>query len=121
MIEQRINLYQERFHEKRTWISAGQLVGTFCVVVLALGLWSYLLHAELANAHAEGDRISASRDSLTAELQTANAELEALLKDTRLDREIETTARKIAARKQVLNFVDGNQFGSGAGFSEYLQ
>ena len=120
MIVQRINLYQERFHEKRVWVSARQLAAALLLVIGAITLWSFLLQAELAQVGQQNRDLRASRDSLTAELQVANSELTAQLEDTRLDRDIETTARKISARKRVLNFVDGNQFGSGQGFSDYL-
>ena len=120
MMLQQINLYQERFHEKQIWVSAGQVAASFLLALLVISAWSYLLHSELSTAQQRSREITADRDRVTAELQTANAELARMLEDTRLDREIETTARKISARKQVLNFVDGNQFGSGQGFSAYL-
>ena len=43
-----------------------------------------------------------------------------MLEDSRIDSEIENTARQISARRKVLNFVDANRFGSGEGFSAYL-
>lgn len=120
MIVQRINLYQERFHEKRVWVSAGQLAAVLLLGLAGVAIWSFLLQAELIETEERSLELLTTRDSLTGELQAANNELTALLEDTRLDRDIETTARKISARKQVLNFVDGNQFGSGQGFSTYL-
>jgi len=120
MIVQQINLYQERFHEKRLWFSAGQVAAAVLLAIGAAAIWSFLLHYELTQAELRGRDIMATRDSLTAELQVANNELAALLVDDQIDREIEITARKISARKQVLNFVDANQFGSGKGFSDYL-
>jgi signal transduction protein with GAF and PtsI domain len=120
VIVQRINLYQERFYDKRLWISARQLAALLVLAVAAASIWSFLLHIELNQTAQHGQTLRAERDTLTAELQTLNTELTQLLKDSRLDRDIETTARKIAARKQVLHFVDGNQFGSGRGFSDYL-
>lgn len=120
MIVQQINLYQERFHDKRLWVSAGQTVAALMLVIAAIAIWSFVLESELAQAKQDSLSIVAERDRMAAELQAANDELTSLLKDTRLDRDIETTARKISARKQVLHFVDGNQFGSGRGFSEYL-
>lgn len=120
MIDQQINLYQERFHEKRLWVSAAQVGTALLLAIVVFSAWSYLLQSELVSAQQRSQQIVADRDRLTAELQAANAELSRMLEDTRLDSEIESTARKISARKQVLNFVDGNQFGSGQGFSAYL-
>ena len=120
MIVQQINLYQERFHEKLLWVSAGQAVAALTLAIAVIAIWSFILQSQLTQAKQDSLLIVADRDRLTAELLAANNELTSMLKDTRLDRVIETTARKISARKQVLHFVDGNQFGSGQGFSDYL-
>jgi hypothetical protein len=120
MIVQQINLYQERFHEKLLWVSAGQTAAALMLAIAVIAIWSFLLQSDLAQVKQDSLSIVAARDRLTAELQVANNQLTRMLKDTRLDRDIETTARKISARKQVLHFVDGNQFGSGQGFSDYL-
>ena len=120
MIAQQINLYQERFYEKRLWFSAGQVAALSLLAIATVAIWSFLLEFELQQVEQRSREIVVSRDRLTVELQVANSELVRMLEDTRLDREIETTARKISARKQVLHFVDGNQFGSGKGFSDYM-
>jgi hypothetical protein len=120
VIVQQINLYQDRFREKRIWISALQVAAALLVVISAGAIWSFLLHSEFEQASLSNLEIKASRDRMTAELTVANVELAKLLEDNRLDREIETTARQISARKRVLQFVDANSFGSGQGFSSYL-
>ena len=120
MIVQQINLYQDRFREKRLWISAAQVAAVVLVLIGAISIWSFLLHSELQQAQQRNLAITADRDSMSAELAAAKAELARLLQDSRLDDEIENTARQISARKKVLNFVDANRFGSGEGFSGYL-
>jgi len=120
VITQQINFYQDRFRAKRLWISALQVAAALLVVIAAGAIWSFLLHTEFDQARSSNLAIKADRDRMTAELAVANADLSKLLEDHRLDREIETTARQISARKKVLNFVDGNRFGSGEGFSDYL-
>ena len=120
MIVQQINLYQERFKEKKLWISATQVAATLLLVIAAAAIWSLLLHHELEQAEQRNRVVKVERDQVTAELATANAELTRLLADNRLDLRIENTARQISARKKVLNFVDANRFGSGQGFSEFL-
>jgi hypothetical protein len=120
VIVQQINLYQDRFKEKQLWISALQVAAALLVVIAAGAIWSFLLHTEFEQTRLANLEIKASRDRTTAELTVANAELAKLLEDKRLDREIETTARQISARKRVLQFVDANSFGSGEGFSSYL-
>ena len=75
MMLQQINLYQERFHEKQIWVSAGQVAASFLLALLVISAWSYLLHSELSTAQQRSREITADRDRVTAELQTANAEL----------------------------------------------
>ncbi len=120
MIVQQINLYQDRFREKRLWISAVQVAGAVLVTVAAISIWSFLLHSEFQQVEQRNLAIKADRDRLGEELNAANAELARLLEDSQLDIEIENMARQISARKKVLNFVDANRFGSGEGFSSYL-
>lgn len=120
MIVQKINLYQDRFREKRLWISAVQVAATLFVMISVGAIWSFLLQIESEHAHLENLEIKANRDRMTAELAIANTELARLLEDNQLDRKIETTSRQISARKKVLKFVDANRFGSGQGFSSYL-
>ena len=120
VIVQQINLYQDRFREKRLWISAAQVAAAILVVIAAAAIWSFLLHTEFEQLRGSNLAIKADRDRIAADLAIANADLARLLEDKRLDREIETTTSRILARKKVLNFVDANRFGSGQGFSSYL-
>jgi lipopolysaccharide export LptBFGC system permease protein LptF len=120
MIVQQINLYQDRFREKRLWISAMQVAAAFLVVVAVAAIWSFLLQSELGQAEQRNRQVKVDRDRIKAELTKVNLELAALLEDDRLDREIENSARQISARKKILNFVAANRFGSGQGFSSYL-
>lgn len=120
VIVQQVNLYQDRFRAKLLWISALQVAAALLLVIAAGSIWSFLLHTEFEQARRSNLEIKVERDRLTAELAVANADLAKLLEDHRLDREIETTARQISARKKVLKFVDANRFGSGEGFSDYL-
>ena len=120
MIVQQINLYQDRFREKRLWISAAQVAATVLIMIAAIAIWSFLLQLDLQQAEQRNLEIRADRERMTEELAAANAELARLLEDSRIDIDIEDAARQISARKRVLNFVDANRFGSGEGFSSYL-
>lgn len=120
MIEQQINLYQDRFRKKRTVMSAAQLATLVAVIVLAMMAYSVNLQLELDRAVSTSTALKQQQQSIADELGLANAELSKLLTDTRMDNQIVTVSREIRARKRVLNFVDANQFGSGQGFSDYL-
>ena len=114
-MRQQINLYQDRFREKRVWVSLQQLAAALALVAVVIAAWSFLLHRDLEQARERSVAIKTDRDRMSAELAAANAELAALLEDNQLDREIESTARQ-----KVLKFVADNRFGSGQGFSGYL-
>ena len=120
MIVQQINLYQERFREKKLWISATQAVAALLLVIAVAAVWSYLLHSGLRQAEQRNQLVKSERDQVTTELAAVKAEFAKLLEDNRIDLKIENTARQISARKRVLSFVDANRFGSGQGFSGYL-
>ncbi len=120
MIEQRINLYQDRFKEKKLILSAAQLVSLVALSLIAITIWSYFLQTDLDDATALNVELKTRQNSIADELNAANAELTRLLADNRMDQEITGVSREISARRRVLNFVDANQFGSGQGFSSYL-
>lgn len=120
MITQQINLYQERFQEKKLLLSAKQSGGLLVFLLVGAGIWSSLLQIELDQASRQNLAVKASQEMIIAELNAANAELSRLLADSRADQEIAGISREISARKKVLSFVDENQFGSGQGFSSYL-
>lgn len=120
MIVQQINLYQERFREKKLWVSATQVAATLLIFLVAGAIWSLVLGIERGQAEQHGRSLKVDQDRVAAELAAVNAELAELLEDKRLDRKIENAARQISARKRVLNFVEANRFGSGEGFSDYL-
>ena len=120
MIEQRINLYQERFRERKLLLSAAQLGVLVIVGLVGIAIWSFLIQTDLDEATRLNLTLKERQSSISDELNAANAELTKLLADNRMDEEIAGVSREISARRKVLNFVDANQFGSGQGFSSYL-
>ncbi len=120
MIEQQINLYQDRFHGRRMILSAAQLI--IFTLILVLGMLAYSITIQLALNDAKAINISLKeqQQNVARELNLANVELARLLADTRLEDRIVDVTREIRARRKVLNFVESNQFGSGHGFSDYL-
>ena len=117
MIQQQINLYDERFKEKKLLFSAAQVASILLVLLLGMGGWSYKIQTSLAQAKQENLMVKASRQKLTNELNMASAELTRLLADSRIDEKISSVSKAVNARKKVLVFVSANQFGSGQGFS----
>jgi len=120
MIEQRINLYQDRFRERRLLLSATQLGALVIVSLVGIAIWSFFLQTDFEDARRLNLTLKERQTSISDELNAVNAELTKLLADNRMDEKIAGVSREISARRKVLNFVDANQFGSGQGFSSYL-
>ena len=119
-MDQQINLYDERFREKKILLSAAQGASIVLILLLAVSGWSYLVQTSLDQATKENLMLMADRQKLGNELNAASVELNRLIADSRVDREIADVSREVSARKKVLAFVSSNQFGSGQGFSSYL-
>ena len=120
MITQQVNLYQDRFHEKKLIFSAQQILSALLIILLGGAYGTYLIQSNLNIAKRDNYSIKQSQNKITNELNAANAELAMLLADRRMDLEIAGLSREVGARKKVLAFVSANQFGSGQGFSSYL-
>jgi hypothetical protein len=120
VIDQQINLYDERFREKKILLSAAQAASILLILLFAVSGWSYLIQANLDQARDEKLMLATDQQKLMNELNAASAELNRLLADSRVDEEIADVSREVNARKKVLAFVSSNQFGSGQGFSSYL-
>jgi hypothetical protein len=120
VIRQQINLYDERFREKKLLLSAAQVASIFLLLLTGISGWSYLVQTDLNQVRQENFMVKASRQNLINELNQASAELTKLSADSGIDEKIGRVSREVNARKKVLVFVSANQFGSGQGFSSYL-
>ena len=120
MIEQQINLYQDRFRQKRQLLTARQISLLLIIVVLGMTVYSINLRIEMDRALSASLAIKQQQQTVAKELAAANAELVKLLADTRFDNQITDVSREIRARKKVIDFVNDNSFGSNQGFSRYL-
>jgi hypothetical protein len=119
-MRQQINLYDDRFREKRLIFSAAQVASLLFVLLVGIGGSSYLIQNGLKQAMQENLMAKASRQNIINELNLASTELTRLSADSRIDEEIARLSGEVNARKKVLAFVSANQFGSGQGFSSYL-
>jgi hypothetical protein len=120
VISQQINLYQERFREKRLPMSFGQLIALLIIILVAIGSYSALLEINHRDAIRANQEIKLNQETMAAELKSANEELAVLLADNSMDLDISDVTREVSGRKRVLRFVESNQFGSGQGFSDSL-
>jgi Tfp pilus assembly protein PilN len=120
VIEQQINFYQDQFKEKRLFASAVQVIILLLVMLIGIAGWSYLIGANLSDLEQQNLTLKASQSLVNNELTVAPAELNRQLADDRITNQVNNIAKQLRTRKQVLRFIENNQFGSGEGFSDYL-
>lgn len=120
MIGQQINLYQDRFRPQRVVASFGQLVSALVVVFIAVIVGTYWLSSSLSF---EEQRLQQARDEqtqLSNEVIQLNAEIDALVRNSGLDEQIDLTARDLAAHKRALRYIQNDRENYGDGFSPFL-
>ena len=120
MIEQQINLYQDQFKEKKLFASAAQVMMLLLFMLLGIAGWSYLMVTDLDDLEQQNLTLKASQSSINNELTVIPAELNRQLADDRITNQVKNITKQLRARKQVMRFIENNQFGSGEGFSAYL-
>ena len=120
MIRQQINLYQERFHEKQLLLSArnGLLVVSLGLALMLIASFFYVHMKQ--QQHDRYEQNVASKEQANQRLQAIQVELQRLLADDRIDRELVRLEGDLSARQRMIDFVENNQFGSGDGFSIHL-
>ncbi len=120
MINQQINLYHDRFHQKRQYLTAVQTALMVLVVVIVMASYGVHLKLEMNRVTSENLALKQQQKDIAENLAQANAELKRLLADTRFDEQISEVSREIRARIKVIEFVDADRPGSNQGFSSYL-
>lgn len=120
VINQQINLYQERFHQKILLVSARNSLLALVVVLLMLTIATFLVQSSLAEIQRQNEQLLSQRDAASQSLAVLQAELQRQLDDDSVDRALASIRREIRARERMLDFIEQNQFGSGKGFSSQL-
>ena len=120
MIGQQINLYQDRFRTKRVVGSFDQLVTLLVLLVAAIGIASYLLDGQLQDAQQRLEQARGEQARLSSQVVNLNAEIDALVRNSGLDQQIELTSRELAAHRRALRYIQSDQENYGQGFSPFL-
>ncbi len=120
MIVQQVNLYQERFREKKIWLSGGQMLMLGMVLLSALVASSYWYQQQFDAAEFQHQSYQKQQQQATAQLQGVRNQLQKLLADDQLERTITHVSEAISVRKQLIQFMQENRFGGDEGFSRYL-
>jgi hypothetical protein len=120
MLNQSINLYQERFKEKKVILSATHILliaGLTIILLLVSGYWYNDRHEQVLT---QNKQYLEQKQELKQQLELQKIKLEKLLAENKVDEEINKVSRDISVRKQMIDFVTNNKFGSGEGFSNNL-
>lgn len=120
MINQQINLFQDRFKEKKLLLSAVHSMMAFAGLLILLMISSYFYADMKQQQLARHERNLQQKEISGQRLEKLKAELQKLMADNQVDRQIASVSRDIKVRKRMIDFVDNNQFGSGEGFSDSL-
>jgi hypothetical protein len=121
MITQQINLYQGKLRESILFVSASQLLILLLLMIFGIAGSSYLIWSDLTDLEQQSESLKARQSSINGELAIVTAELNRRLPDARLTNLIADITKLLRVRKKVMRFIEGNQLGSGEGFSPYLE
>lgn len=120
MIQQQINLYQERFHEKNLLLSAINSLVLLAVMLVVLAGMTFYLHRQHQQVSQDYQSADSRQQAATRRLEQLQKALQVATQDKTLDNDISELNKAIKVRQQMINFIDGNSFGSGEGFSPRL-
>ncbi len=120
MIGQQINLYQDRFRPRRVLASFNQLLTALILLGAAVLAGSYWLSTELQQHQSRLELVRAEQARLSTQVVNLNAEIDALVRNSGLDQQIELTARDLAAYRRALRYIENDQQNYGQGFSPFL-
>lgn len=121
MIVQNINLYQDRFKEKKLLASAAQVMILLVALLLGMAGWSYQIQSDLNDSEQQNQLLKDRRSSVNSELAVVTEEINRQFGDDRITDLVNSVRQQLRARKKVIRFVENNKFGSGEGFSAYLK
>jgi Tfp pilus assembly protein PilN len=118
---QNINLYQDRFKEKKLLASAAQVMILLVALLLGMAGWSYQIQSDLNDSEQQNQLLKDRRSSVNSELAVVTEEINRQFGDDRITDLVNSVRQQLRARKKVIRFVENNKFGSGEGFSAYLK
>lgn len=120
MLNQKINLYQLRFREKRIILSAMQMMVASLTFFIVLAVTSVWYNGEYEQSTVKNQLALQQKQQLTEKSRRLRLKLDNLLANNEFEDEITKVSRDIAVRQRMIEFVSHNQFGSGQGFSANL-
>lgn len=120
MMNQQINLYQDRFKDIQPLMSARHgatiLAGTLVVLIIS-SFWYHDHHASRLQTYDTNVQL---KQQAADELEVLRKELQTRLADTQIKTQLQQVSEDIEVRKRMIDFVSNNQFGAGEGFAENL-
>jgi hypothetical protein len=118
---QYINLYDPALRRESPIVSAGQLAVALVVVALAFAAWATLLGGQVRAMAREADSLEAQLSAQRAQLAEVGTALAQRKPDVALAAELAAAEATLAARREVVDVLDGGAIGNKTGFSAYLR
>jgi len=117
---QQINLYQDRFKEKKVVPSARHSLFLVALIMIVVASMAYTQSESLVELDKQSVGLAEENKNLLGQIAFLKAKIDKILADDGLTEVITKTNREIASSQKVLRFVKRRQFGSGESFSQYL-
>lgn len=116
-----INLYDPALRRESPIVSAGQLAVALAVVTVAFVAWAMLLGAQVRTMAHEADSLEAQLTAQRTQLAEVGKELAQRKPNVALAAELAAAEATLAARREVIDVLEGGGIGNKTGFSGYLR
>lgn len=120
MIDQQINLYQDRFKKQQVILSAVQMGGVLAVLLLTVIVSSWWMQAEIDSEQQRNKALLAQQTDVQKQFQDLQSRLEKIRADNPWSEKITRLSQHIGARKLMINYLDRARVDSGRSFTSQL-
>lgn len=121
MIDQQINLYQNRFKKQKVILSAVQIGGILALLLLVVIVSSWWIQTELGSAQQRNKELIAKQAEVQQQFEALQSQLEKIKADNPWSEKIARLSQHIGARKLMINYLDRARVDSGQSFTSQLK
>jgi cell division protein FtsL len=120
-MSQQINLYQAKFRKQRKALSAGEAALGLLLVAVCVVAYSGVLWQRNERLGAQAKQVEESVAQQKAIADRLGAEVNQRKRDAQLESAAQRAEDRVAATRDVMNFINGNAVGVQNGYSEQLR
>lgn len=115
-----VNLINPAFRKRREWLTATAALWTWGAVAAAMLAWQAGVAHQTRGLSAQSRQVAAALKTQQAKLLEISERLAGQKKDPRLEQELAVLEQRVAARQEVLRFLQAGELGQTQGFSAEL-